>query len=75
MNVQTEKLRLIEWLVGIRDKKTIEQLNEFREQNIKREYESKLKPMSIEELTQRAEASNKAIEQGEYYDVEDILKR
>lgn len=75
MNVQTEKFRLIEWLVGVRDESTLEQLSKLREESIKKEYESNLKPMSVEELEKRAIESNKAIERGEYFDAKDVLKR
>ena len=74
MNVQSEKFRLIEWLVSLNDMGTLEKLSQVRKESIKDAYESGLKPMSPEELTDRALVSNKNIEEGEVYDIESVLE-
>lgn len=76
MNVQLEleKLRLIEWLIGLQDAKVLEALNKIRRANEVVAYETSLKPMTVEELVARAKESDKAIEEGRVYDIEDILR-
>jgi len=74
MNVQSEKFRLIEWLVSLNDMGTLEKLSQVRKESIKEAYEAGLNPMSPEELMDRALASNKNIEEGEVYDIESILE-
>lgn len=74
MNVQTEKLKLIEWVIGLQDIRTLERLEQLRNQAEIEAYEANLKPMTREELVARAEASDRAIASGQVIDVEDILK-
>ena len=57
MNVQAEKFKLIEWLVQLQDVAMLGKLKELKEQAEIAAYESKLKPMSKEELVERAKAS------------------
>ena len=73
MNVQGEKLELITWLAQLQDTNLLEQLREFRQNADRKAYESSLKPMTVDELVARAEASNRAIEAGEYQSIEDAL--
>ncbi len=74
MNVQTEKFRLIEWLVSLNDIGTLEKLSQVRKESMKEAYEEGLKPMSPEELMDRALISNKNIEEGEVYETESIIE-
>ena len=73
MTVQQEKFKLIEWLVKVQDPRILEALIRFRKKAEIEEYEASLKPMTKEELTARAVASNKAIENGDVYNIESIL--
>jgi hypothetical protein len=73
MNVQSEKLQLIEWLVQLQDLNILQRIKEVKQDAEVAAYEASLKPMSVDELVARAEESNRAIEAGEVIDVEDIL--
>ena len=73
MNVQSEKLQLIEWLVQLQDLNILQRIKEVKQDAEVAAYEDSLKPMSVDELVARAEESNRAIEAGEVIDVEDIL--
>lgn len=71
MNVQTEKLEVIEWLIHLQDIDLLSYIKSLKEAN-----EAALtdqKPLTIEELIARAEAPNLAIEEGQVSDVERIL--
>lgn len=74
MNVQAEKLQLIEWLVKLEDTNVLQQLQKLRDEEFVRAYEANLKPMTKEELIARAEESNRAITAGDVVDVESILE-
>ena len=74
MNIQSEKLRLIEWLLTIQDVKFLEALNKLREQNEVQAYEASLQPMSTEELLARAKASSQAVKEGRVSDIESIIE-
>jgi len=76
MNVQLEleKLRLIEWLISLQDAKVLEALKRLRQASEVAAYENSLKPMTVEELLARAEASDKAINEGRVSDVETIVE-
>ncbi|WP_020539348.1 hypothetical protein [Lewinella cohaerens] len=73
MNVQAEKLELITWLAQLQDVNLLERLKEFRREAEAEAYEASLKPMTVDELVARAEASNRAIEAGEYQSIEKAL--
>ena len=73
MDRQIEKLKLIEWLIGLKDIGVLKQLESIRSQNQQDVYDENLKPMSIEELKARAMESNKAIANGQVSDIQDIL--
>jgi hypothetical protein len=73
MNVQAEKLELITWLAQLQDVNLLERLKEFRRKAEAEAYEASLKPMTVDELVARAEASNRAIEAGEYQSIEKAL--
>ena len=74
MNVQTEKLKLIEWLIGLQDLTVLKQLEKLRNQSEIEAYEANLKPMTREELVARAEASMRDIEAGRVYDIDVVMK-
>ena len=74
MNVQIEKLKLIEWLIGLEDLATLKQLEKLRNESEVATYEASLKPMSIKELEVRAMESSRAIAEGQVTDIEDILQ-
>ncbi len=73
MNVQSEKLRLIEWLIGLQDMATLKRLEELRNESEIAAYEASLKPMTVEELEARALESNRAIALGQVSDISSIL--
>ena len=70
LNVQAEKYKLIEWLVGLNDEQTLEELDSIR----KRNQLAPLDAISPDQLVVRAEESNEAIKRGDVYDIEHILK-
>lgn len=74
MNIQTEKLKLIEWLIGLQDLSTLKKLEELRNESETAAYEASLKPMSVKELEARALESSQAIAEGRITDIEDILQ-
>ena len=74
MNIQAEKFKLIEWLVQLQNPTTLEKLLEFKKQAEIASYEANLKPMTKEELTARAEASEEAIAKGQVSNIESIIE-
>lgn len=72
MNVQAEKLELITWLAQLQDISLLEQLKDLRRKAEIEANESLLKPMTVDELTARAEASNEDIEAGRIYSREEV---
>lgn len=74
MNLHAEKIKLIEWLAGITDISLINELSLLKSKSLKVKYEESLRPMTKEELTARAVASNDNIEKGEVYSIDEILR-
>lgn len=70
MNIQTEKLKLIEWLIQLKDTSVLFQVKEIME-NVKPV--ENLSIISPEELTKRALIANQNIEDGAVYSLEDVL--
>jgi len=71
MNIQTEKLHLIEQLARLEDAEIIERIKELlREKAAGSEPSGKLITQS--ELIKRAQASNLSIEKGELTSIEDL---
>jgi hypothetical protein len=70
MNIQTEKLKLIEWLIQLKDTAVLFQVKEIME-NVKPV--ENLSIISPEELTKRALIANQDIEDGAVYSLEDVL--
>ncbi|MCB0596783.1 MAG: hypothetical protein H6557_33300 [Lewinellaceae bacterium] len=73
MNLQAEKLQLIEWLARLQDLEVVQHLLQVKRDNERSVYEASLKPMTKEELVARAEESNQAIANGEHISIEDAL--
>ena len=60
--IQSEKLDLIGWIYNIKDTSILEKLKGLQKSIVVEKYEASLKPMSEEELINRAKEANKAIE-------------
>ena len=88
MDIQAEKLQLIEWLARLQDAEIVQRLLKIKKDNEAASYEASLKPMTKEELTDRkhtkatyklgefaarAEEANHAIANGEHIAIEDAL--
>jgi hypothetical protein len=72
MNVQAEKLELITWLAQLQDVNLLEKLKELRQNAERKAYEASLKPMTVDELIARAQASNEDIKAGRIYSREEV---
>lgn len=70
MNVQAEKLKLIEWLVQLNDTSVLSQIKEIKDNM--RPVEN-LSIISPDELKKRALTANQDIEDGAIYSLEDVL--
>ena len=70
MNIQTEKLKLIEWLVQLNDTSVLSQVKEIMD-NVKPI--ENLSIISPDELKKRALIANLDIENGAVYSLEDVL--
>ena len=70
MNIQAEKLKLIEWLVQLNDTSVLSQVKEIMD-NVKPV--ENLSIISPEEMKKRALIANQDIEDGAVYAVEDVL--
>ena len=70
MNVQAEKLKLIEWLVQLNDTSVLSQIKEIMD-NMKPV--ENLSIISPDELKKRALMANQYIEDGSFYSLEDVL--
>jgi hypothetical protein len=74
MDIQLEKLRLIEWLARLQDADIVQRLLEVKAGSEVAAYEASLKPMTVEELVARAEESNRDIEAGRVHDLDEVVK-
>ncbi|HOY15649.1 MAG TPA: hypothetical protein PLC89_00085 [Haliscomenobacter sp.] len=70
MNIQTEKLKLIEWLVQLNDITVLSQIKEIMD---KAKPVENLSLLSQDELKKRAMIANRNIENGEIYLLEDVM--
>jgi hypothetical protein len=70
MNIQAEKLKLIEWLVQLNDTSVLSQVKEIMD-NVKPI--ENLSIISPDELKKRALIANQDIEDGAVYSLEDVL--
>jgi hypothetical protein len=74
MNLQTEKLRLIEWVLKLQDVELVKRLLEVKQASETADYEASLKPMTVEELVARSRASDEDIQAGRVYNIDEVLK-
>ena len=74
MNVQAEKLHLIEWLVQLQDLNVLEQIKELKKRQEQLAYEASLKPMTMDEKLARAKASEEDIKAGSVHPIEEVMK-
>lgn len=74
MNLQAEKLQLIEWLARLQDADIIKRLLKVKQASEVAAYKANLKPMTVEELVARAEESDRDIEAGRVYDIDEVIK-
>ncbi|MEL7220120.1 MAG: hypothetical protein AAGJ93_02310 [Bacteroidota bacterium] len=70
MNIQSEKLELISWLIQLQDMSLLEELQAFRK---KAEQEAAIQPMTVEELVARSRASDEDIAAGRVYDADEVF--
>jgi len=70
--IQSEKLDLIGWIYNIQDTSILEKLKGLQKSIVVEKYEASLKPMSEEELINRAKEANKAIENNDVTSQEDL---
>lgn len=70
MNIQAEKLKLIEWLVQLNDTSVLSQIKEIMDGMKPVENLSIISP---DELKKRALIANQDIEDGAVYSLEDVL--
>lgn len=76
MDIQAEKLLLIEQLLLVRDAQVIEQVRELlkRENNPIIGYEADGRPITQQDFIKTIEQSEKEYEQGSYQTIEDLEK-
>ena len=71
MNLQTRKLSLIEWMVSLNDKATIDRIEDLKKgKKAKRE----MKPMSLKEYYKIIKESEEDIQYGRVYAHEEVVK-
>ncbi len=70
MNVESIKLNLIEWLARLQDESVIKKLVELKEEAEGQAFE----PLTKEGLIRRAEESNRDIEAGRVFPIEEVMK-
>ncbi|MCP5106474.1 MAG: hypothetical protein GY950_24025 [bacterium] len=72
MDIQTEKLWLIEQLLKIQDEVLLHQLKNLIETMYRKKEEEKFKPMPLDTFYARIEESEKALERGEIITQDDL---
>ena len=72
--LQAEKLDLIGWISSIQDIAIIEKIKNIKKNLAIDKYEASLKPMSKQELINRANEANEAIEKYDVISQEDLKK-
>jgi hypothetical protein len=73
MNLQNEKLNLIQTIIGLQDKNLVLELKKFLETAMVNS-EPEMKPMSLETFYAIIAASEKAMEEGDFISHEDLKK-
>jgi len=72
--IQAEKLDLIGWIYNIQDISILEKLKSIQQNIVIEKYEASLKPMSEQELIDKAKEANKAIENNDVISQDDLKK-
>ena len=72
--IHAEKLDLIGWIYNIQDISIIEKLKSIQKKIVIEKYESSLKPMSQDELFDRAKEANNAIENNDIISQDNLQK-
>ncbi len=72
MNLQAQKLRLIEWLVQTKDVQFVSQIADMVKARQASDYEAELKPMTMEELKARLLESKADIAAGKMHTLEEV---
>ena len=65
MDIQTEKLQLIEWLVALKDEALVQELVKWKEDH---------QHISVEQYNQELADANARIDNGEYVSHEEVVK-
>lgn len=68
VNLQAEKLQLIEWLVQLQDTEVIQKIKALKEE------EADIIPLSVKELQQRALDAERDIADGNVTPIRDMMK-
>jgi len=74
MNLQAEKLRLIEWLAQTEDVQFVSRIVDMLKERRAAEVQAELKPMSMGELKARVAASEADIAAGRIHDIDEVLE-
>jgi len=72
--IQAKKLDLIGWIYNIQDTSILDKLKTIQENTNIEEYEASLKPMTKQELINRAIEANEAIKNNHVTSQEDLQK-
>lgn len=73
-DLHTDKLDLIGWIYNLQDVSLIKNLKELQKKTVVKTYEASLKPITKEELVNRAYEANRAISNNEITSQEDLKK-
>lgn len=68
VNLQAEKLQLIEWLVQLQDTEVIQKIKALKEEDVD------ITPLSVKELQQRALDAERDIADGNVTPIRDMMK-
>ncbi len=74
MTLELRKFQLIEFIMSVRDEKLLVKYEEMMRKARIEAYESSLKPMTVNELRERALAAEKDIKEGRGIDIDDLQK-
>jgi hypothetical protein len=74
MTLELRKFQLIEFIMSVRDEKLLVKYEEMMRKARIEAYEASLKPMTVNELRERALAAEKDIKDGRGIDIDDLQK-
>ncbi len=74
MTLELRKFQLIEFIMSVRDEKLLVKYEEMMRKARIEAYEASLKPMTVNELRERALAAEKDINEGRGIDIDDLQK-